>query len=171
MKKQTLNYTTIQHMEKPTINICIIGGVSVGKTTFFQALFAGEYDDVAKKRSTMHPHVYRESSNPAALPKHIKLVNSTKNASVIEKTERGIEITGDDIVELTYDVGHVYDFVGHHASLNRIFYDTPGLNDAKTKNIYYKYLSDNFCKFDVVVLMIDVNTGMNTSDEMEILQS
>ena len=49
-------------------------------------------------------------------------------------------------------------------------YDIPGLNDARTKTEYYKYLEDNFYKFNVVIFFVDIMSGLNTSDEMDILK-
>ena len=48
-------------------------------------------------------------------------------------------------------------------------YDIPGLNDSATKNIFYDYVKNNFYKFDIVVYNVDINSGLNTTDELDIL--
>ena len=48
-------------------------------------------------------------------------------------------------------------------------YDMPGLNDARTKDVYYKYLQDNFYKFNIVIFVVDIYSGLNTSDEIDIV--
>lgn len=48
-------------------------------------------------------------------------------------------------------------------------YDIPGLNDARTKNYYYQYLDENFYKFNVIIMFVDIHSGLNTSDEMDML--
>ena len=48
-------------------------------------------------------------------------------------------------------------------------YDIPGLNDAKTKNVYFQYMDTNFYKFDVILFVVDINSALNTSDEIDIL--
>ena len=35
-------------------------------------------------------------------------------------------------------------------------YDIPGLNDAKTKDIYFQYIRNKFNIFDVIILMVDI---------------
>jgi predicted GTPase len=47
-------------------------------------------------------------------------------------------------------------------------YDIPGLNDRLHKDSYYKYIAENFYKFDVVVWVMDVRQGFNTSELIEI---
>jgi hypothetical protein len=49
-------------------------------------------------------------------------------------------------------------------------YDMPGLNDARTKDVYYKYLEDNFYKFNIVIFVVDIYSGLNTSDENDIVK-
>jgi predicted GTPase len=53
--------------------------------------------------------------------------------------------------------------------VNFAIWDIPGLNDARTKNIYFEFINDNFIKFDVVIFMVDIKSALNTSDEMDIL--
>jgi hypothetical protein len=45
----------------------------------------------------------------------------------------------------------------------------PGVNDARTKKTYYDYLKNNFNKFNIILLVIDINSGTNTSDEIDII--
>ena len=48
-------------------------------------------------------------------------------------------------------------------------YDIPGLNDGATKSIFYDYINNNFYKFDIIIFNIDIMSGLNTTDELDII--
>lgn len=48
-------------------------------------------------------------------------------------------------------------------------YDIPGLNDARTKEVYFQYIDNNFHKFNIVMFIVDINSSLNSSDEIDIL--
>ena len=45
------------------INIAILGGVSVGKSTLLNALCGEQHSDMKYKRTTMVPQIYYETTN------------------------------------------------------------------------------------------------------------
>ena len=49
-------------------------------------------------------------------------------------------------------------------------YDIPGLNDSTTKEIYFQWIRNNFHQFDIVMNVVSIENGMNTSDEKDVLQ-
>ena len=153
------------------INCVIIGTVSAGKTTLLNSLFVEQYSDMKMKRTTMIPQVYHESDkiNQFTNPDDINRKNSEINTKILSKTEKNEELTLDDITELEYYVPRVFDLVDLKDNVYLSIYDTPGLNDSKTKDVYFKYIGNNFHKFDIVIFMIDINSSMNTSDEFDIL--
>ena len=69
--------------------------------------------------------------------------------------------------ELVFNVGKLDINILSDSYVN--VYDIPGLNDARTKNIYYTYLEENFEKFNLVMLLVDIHSGLNTSDEVDIV--
>jgi hypothetical protein len=83
-------------------------------------------------------------------------------------TEAGKKLDSGDYKELVFNVGKLDINILENSYVN--VYDIPGLNDARTKDIYYDYLDTNFHKFNLVVFMVDIHSGLNTSDEMDMLR-
>lgn len=154
------------------ITIALIGPVSSGKTTLLNTLFVEQYANMKIKRTTMMPQIYHETDNiNQYLNKdEIKSKNEQNDKYFIEQTENGNILTFEELKELEYYVPQVFDLVKLNKDVYLTIYDIPGLNDSRTKDIYYKYISDNFYKFDIIIFMIDINSALNTSDEIEILK-
>lgn len=175
------------------INICILGPTSAGKSTLLNALFVKQYSDMKIKRTTAVPQIYHE--HYVAKQENNELKNSRKNIKTqmalniffgdimkknreineafMQKTQKGKdnEIKYEDIEELKYYVPPVMDLVKLHNNISLKIFDTPGLDDSKVKDIYYKYLQNNFHKMDVAITMFDINSSLNTAGEVEILES
>ena len=150
------------------INLCFVGGVSTGKSTVLNGVFCEELTQCKIKRTTMWPTVYVENEDIQDIStEEIFKIISEKNREIIEKTESGQKIDKDDYKELAFNVGKLDINILENSYVN--VYDIPGLNDARTKDIYYNYLETNFHKFNLVVFMVDIHSGLNTSDEMDML--
>lgn len=152
------------------INICFVGGVSTGKSTILNAIFCEELTQCKIKRTTMVPTVYVENENGSDNlddTEDIFKIISEKNKEIIDKTEAGNSIDESDYNELIFNVGKLDINILPDSFVN--VYDIPGLNDARTKNIYYKYLEENFIKFNLLIFIVDIHSGLNTSDENDIL--
>ena len=159
-----------QFKQRNQINIAICGPVSVGKSTLLNSIFVNTYSDMKMKRTTMTPQVYYEVPHISSDVKNtIRESNTTLNESLIKKTENGEHITMDDIKEAVYLVPKVHNLVDMKDNTYLSVYDIPGLNDARTKDIFYEYMDTNFYKFDIVIFVIDIYSGLNTSEEIEIL--
>jgi predicted GTPase len=163
------------HPEKPTvpidnINLCFVGGVSTGKSTILNAIFCEELTQCKIKRTTMVPTIYIENENDSTnltAPELIFTTISDKNKEIIELTECGKKLNKSEYNELVFNVGKLDINILNGSYVN--VYDIPGLNDARTKDIYYSYLDENFTKFNLVVLLVDIHSGLNTSDEIDIV--
>jgi GTP-binding protein EngB required for normal cell division len=161
--------------EQPTvpidnINLCFVGGVSTGKSTILNAIFCEELTQCKIKRTTMVPTIYIENENDApniTSPELIFTTISDKNKEIIEKTETGKKLNKKEYDELKFNVGKLDINILNGSYVN--VYDIPGLNDARTKDVYYDYLDENFTKFNLVVLLVDIHSGLNTSDEIDIV--
>jgi len=152
------------------INLCFVGGVSTGKSTILNAIFCEELTQCKIKRTTMVPTVYVENENDAPnldAPDHIFSQIEKKNQEIIEKTESGVQVADAEYAELQFNVGKLDINILPDSYVN--VYDIPGLNDARTKSVYYKYLQRNFHRFNLVVFIVDIHSGLNTSDEADIL--
>ncbi len=152
------------------INLCFVGGVSTGKSTILNAIFCEELTQCKIKRTTMVPTIYIENENNSknlTSPDIIFTTISDKNKEIITKTESGKKLDKTEYRELAFNVGKLDINIMDGSYVN--VYDIPGLNDARTKDVYYSYLDENFTKFNLVVLLVDIHSGLNTSDEFDIV--
>lgn len=157
------------------INIAVIGPISVGKSTFVNTLFVKQYSDMKIKRTTMTPQVYYETdieSIDNAQSEEIRKKNKNINDNLYKKIEHNDEVEYDDIQEIKYYVPKTSKFV---QLINKVYftvYDLPGLNDGHVANseVYHNWVSNNFYKFDIVICVFDLKSGLNTSDEVKILK-
>jgi predicted GTPase len=169
MSIQTNDYNIIQ----PTINFGIIGCVSSGKSTLLNSLFCDTYSDMKIKRTTMIPQVYQcdpKIQKNKTYAKEIRKQNETINKKIIEQTENKTALTIQDCHEIVYRVPPIENFIKLPSNINVAIFDIPGLNDSQTKNTYFQYLNQNFYKFDYILYVIDIESALNTSDEMDILK-
>lgn len=154
------------------INICLVGCVSAGKSTILNAFFGRDYAQCKIKRTTMMPNKFVETNQTSKIDS-VEKINKTisdVNAQIYAQTDRGtrplrLEDYGN---ELTFYVEGMEMNIGNDIKI--CIYDIPGLNDARTKEIYYNYLKTNFFKFNIVLFVVDIQSGLNTSDEMDILK-
>lgn len=156
-------------MSIPTenINICFVGGVSTGKSTALNAVFGRKLTQCHFKRTTMVPTVYVENAVETSASTDIYKTIERKNQEIYQKTETGQTVSKDEFNELVFQVGKLDINIIENSFVN--VYDIPGLNDPRTKAKYYDYLDSNFHKFNVIVFFVDIRSGLNTSDEFDIL--
>lgn len=161
-----------QNKNRNQINVAIVGAVSAGKSTLLNTIFANTYSHCKIKRTTMTPQIYYEYDGkaPSKTSKAIREDNREINETLIKKTEAQETITYDDIKEAKYIVPRIYKFTELVKDVYLSVYDIPGLNDARTKDLYFQYLETNFHKFDIILFVVDINSALNTSDEIEILK-
>jgi predicted GTPase len=156
-----------------TINIAILGPVSAGKSTFLNSLFVKQYSDMKIKRTTMTPQVYLETNNLQLSDSEISKIreaNTIINNDLISKTENNAKLTYDDINNtIEYNVPRVYNMHNLDDDTFLKIYDIPGLNDSRTAEHYFKYIDNNFIKWNIIIFVVDINSGMNTDDEVKIL--
>ncbi len=156
-------------MEIPSdnINICFVGGVSTGKSTALNAVFGRKLTQCHFKRTTMVPTVYIENQVDTSSSAEIYETIAHKNQEIYKKTESGQTVSKDEFDELIFQVGKLDINIIENSFVN--IYDIPGLNDPRTKEKYYEYLDTNFHKFNIIVFFVDIRSGLNTSDEFDIL--
>lgn len=165
--------TTKPPVPVENINMCFVGGVSTGKSTLLNGIFCEQLTQCKIKRTTMVPTIYVENDNDTPnlnLPEDIYATISAKNDEIIRLTEQSTssKTNRDTYRELVFNVGKLDINILPDAYVN--VYDIPGLNDARTKNTYYDYLDKTFSSFNLVVLLVDIHSGLNTSDELDIVR-
>ena len=153
------------------INIAIIGAVSAGKSTFTNALFIEQYSDMKIKRTTALPQIYVESSVKLSSKSKRAILdrNIAKNTKLMSDTEGDTKLTIENVEEITYSVPKLKNFVSVD-DVGFTIHDIPGINDSSSKTVYYEYVRREFHRYDIVMMIVDINSAFNTSDEVEILE-
>jgi len=153
------------------INIAILGPVSAGKTTLLNALFSNTYSDMKRKKTTMLPQIYQISHDKIDLPNDIFKKNKDSNDEILKLRESN-QYNHNHFKEIKYNVPPIPDFINlpdNNATYSIL--DMPGLNCSGDGNkIYYDYLLQNSHKIDIYILVFDVNSALNTTDEENILK-
>jgi small GTP-binding protein len=154
----------------PYINLAIIGPVSAGKSTLLNALLMGMYSDAKMKRTTMLPQVYEhvEQALDDHMAQEIRKINAKANTSALAKREAGI-FQRQDCKEIHHKVSFKDTLLTTQVGAKFRIYDIPGINDGATQ-VYMQYLADTIQTFDIILFVIDVRNGLNTTDETQLLR-
>ena len=152
------------------IHIAIIGPVSAGKSTLLNALFSNTFSDMKRKKTTMLPQIYQTVTTDVDDPTKIKQMNTDSNNEILQLRESG-QYNKSHFKELLYRVKPITDFIKLKDNATYSILDMPGLNCSGDGNkIYYDYLLENSHKIDIYVLVFDINSALNTTDEENILK-
>ena len=154
------------------IHIAIIGPVSAGKSTLLNALFAHTYSDMKRKKTTMLPQIYKTvNSGIIHTEENIKQLNTNSNNNILHLRETGT-YNQSHFEELQHIVNPISDFIVlPDTNATYSILDMPGLNCSGDGNkIYYDYLLNNSHMIDIYILVFDINSALNTTDEENILK-
>jgi len=156
--------------QNPTLNIGIMGCISSGKSTLMNSLFSETYSDMKIKKTTMCPQVYKTDKNLVKSKKYANEIRK-QNAEINKKLyEAGDSNKCEEVVYSVLPIPDIFDELKFGKNIEYKIYDIPGLNDSVTKNKFYDYIKNNFYKFDIVIYNVDINSGLNTTDELDILK-
>ncbi len=158
-------------MTQENIHIAILGPVSAGKSTFLNSLFSNTFSDMKRKKTTMLPQIYKTTNNSDIIDsqEHIYTINHEMNEKILKLREEN-KYTQADFKELIYNVERIDDFIklpDKHATYSIL--DMPGLNCGGGDNMYFNYISQISKNIDIYILVFDINSGLNTTDEINIL--
>lgn len=160
-------------MSITNITIAVIGTVSSGKSTLLNSLFLEEFTSMDISRNTMIPQIYHElENNKTKIVKEAKQINkeiSEKNKEIKDKTNDPKYNIKDDMIPMEFYIHKLKEFKICKKDILMSFYDIPGLNDNKNHTEYYNYVKTNFDKFDVILYLVDLVHGLNTKDEIDLL--
>jgi len=155
------------------IHVAILGPVSAGKSTFLNALLSNTYSDMMRKKTTMLPQIYQTTHNSKDIDsaEKIKDINKKSNENILKLRESN-EYNQTHFKELIYKVKQIDNFIDlPDKNATYSLCDMPGLNCSGGGDVmYYNYLEENSHKIDVYILVFDINSALNTTDEVKILQ-
>lgn len=152
------------------ISIAVLGPVSVGKSTFINSVFCDTMSEMKRKRTTMLPQIYQVTHDSYDSTKTIIDKNTKSNNIIFEKRNNGTFNVNTDFNEILHNVKPMDDFIILPNNLHTYsILDMPGLND-QFSDIYYDYIRNNSKYIDIYLVIYDVNSSLNTTDEVKILQ-
>lgn len=151
----------------PTYNIAIIGTMNSGKSTFIHSLFGEAYCDTKINSSMQIPVYYETDRNLVKSSEHGDLIRRL-NFELHKKLAGKVITEYDDIGYKVPPIPDLFDGTVLTKLEHRV-YDIPAVNGLN-KDKVCKYIVNNYYKFDLVIFVIDINTGLRTVDEIEILK-
>ena len=171
MQQKKFNHKVSSLDHRNSIRIGLVGPVSCGKSTLLNAICVNQYEDMKIKRTTMLPSVYKESNQMIYKNKketqRVYEKNKEMNRQIYNKE---IELTNENCIALENIIPQIQNFIDLPKNVFLDIYDIPVLNDTKTKEIYYKWIENNFDQLDVIFHIVDINSPLNKSDEIDILK-
>ena len=153
------------------IHIAILGPVSAGKSTLLNGLFATTYSQMKKKRTTMMPNIYQTTFNDKEVDSFevIQKKNQDSNEQIFKLRDEG-KYNQTHFKEIIHKVKPIDDFIElPDKKATYKINDLPGINDQDAQ-IYYDYVKNNSRNIDVYILVFDINSPLNRTDEVKILQ-
>lgn len=153
-------------MDRPnSINVALIGEVSVGKTTVLNTMFIKKLSDTKRIRTTKSVNIYCEVDDPTKVQDTSTIY---KLNTCYEEAMKGKQIT--TMKENIYTISPSKLFGDSLSGYNLNIIDIPGLNDGADNEIIKKWISDNFINFDVVFFIVNGEYALNTETERKLLQ-
>ena len=154
------------------IHIAILGPVSAGKSTYLNALFSDTFSDMKRKKTTMLPQIYQTTNHMDIIntTEEIYQMNHISNEHILKLREEN-KYTQADFKELIYHVLPIPDFINlPDKTATYSILDMPGLNCGGGDNMYFNYIQQISKDIDIYILVFDINNGLNTTDDINILQ-
>lgn len=155
---------------KENITMAILGPVSAGKSTFFNALMSNTYSDMKRKKTTMLPQLYKIDKNNNDSVEEIYNKNKESNEEILRLRESNEFDVNKHFTQLVYNISPIDDFiVMPDKKATYSILDMPGLN-CGGDTLYYDYIKKISKEIDIYILVFDINSGLNTTDEVTILR-
>jgi len=153
------------------IKLAIFGPVSAGKTTFFNALMSNKCSGMARKKLTMLPQIYQiVNEGEIHTIQGIYQNNKFFNEEILKLREAGTFDPEQHFTELIYNINPIQDFIQlPDITATYSILDMPGLNCAGD-TLYYDYVKKISPTIDIYLVVFDINSGLNTTDEINILK-
>uniref|UniRef100_A0A6C0I2P8 Dynamin N-terminal domain-containing protein n=1 Tax=viral metagenome TaxID=1070528 RepID=A0A6C0I2P8_9ZZZZ len=153
------------------IHIAIVGPISAGKTTLLNTLCANKYSCMARKKTTMLPQIYQivDGGNVDTI-EEIYQKNKASNEEILKLREAGEFDHDCHFTEVIHKINPILDFIQLPDNVATYsILDLPGLNCAGD-TLYYDYAKRISSEVDIYLVVFDINSGLNTTDEINILK-
>ena len=125
-----------------------------------------------RKKTTMLPQIYKIFKDPKLVDSTESIYNKNKESSehVLKLRENGKFNVQTDFVELVHHISPIPDFISiPDENSTYSILDMPGLN-CGGDTLYYDYIKKISNTIDIYLLVFDINSGLNTTDEINIIQ-
>ena len=172
------------HNQAFEIKVALLGYVSVGKTTVLNALFQEQFSEVSRCRTTAAVNHFRVSSDVS---------NESKAKNSHTSSDGDDDVGGDNIKsssqtlhqttvdnnllreqnlvqETTFDIKLDQDLFEMRHDTRLTVVDIPGINEAHTCAKYMEYVNESWDSFDCIVIVMDALQGVNTEEQVKLLQ-
>ena len=166
------------------IKIAVLGNVSTGKTTLLNALFGDQYGEVSTKRTNAGINFFRvhasvdiksettmESGVETGTTGSPKMRSTESLSKEISDDNSMVGTDGDEqIFETTINIELKKDLMPMRKDTTLVFVDIPGISKANTVNEYTDYVANTWTSFDGVIVVMDVQEGVKTEDQVSLLK-
>jgi small GTP-binding protein len=160
------------------IKVAVMGPVSAGKSTLINALLVGKYSEVSIRRTTAGVNFFRltpPEESDDGIPSETKWsmapdkVDSEgvvlKEISKDNKKLRDLKKVG----EKTFDIEGIQ-LCECRKDTKLVVVDIPGINEADSSSKYRDYVANKWDQFDCVILVMDARHGVNTEEQIVLLE-
>ena len=173
------------------IKVALLGYVSVGKSTVLNALLQGNYSEVSMRRTTAAINFFRISNaNNANKRRRIESGTAAPTEATTTKASTGglelrtpsstlKEIMEDNeelrksntIQEKSFQVQLQQSLCSDmRPDTTLVLADIPGVNEAGSGKMYMDYVAQKWDTFDCVVVVMDAVQGVNTEEQVKLLE-
>ena len=172
------------------IRVALLGYVSVGKSTVLNALLQGNYSEVSMRRTTAAINFFRISNannankrrrieSDTATPTEATIINVSTDTKELQSPSATLEaIIGDNeelrksntIQERTFEVQVQEPLCDMRPDTTLVLLDIPGVNEAGSSKMYMDYVAQKWDTFDCVVVVMDAVQGVNTEEQVKLLE-
>ena len=137
----------------------------VGKSTVLNALLGDKFSQVSMKRTTAGINMFR------VMPKEATTLSTAEHIhNVISKDNESLR-SENDVSEKVFDIFVEESICKNMRNDTRLtLVDIPGINEADSSKKYKEYVQDKWNSFDCVVVVMDAIQGVNTQEQVELLE-
>lgn len=155
------------------IKVALLGHVSVGKTTILNALFQEKFSEVSMKRTTAGINHFRVSRTKTKNNNHEDGITTTPAKATLNEIimdNANLRNTTNRIEEKFFDIELDQHFIRNlRDDTCMVIVDIPGVNEAGTKKMYLDYVEKSWDTFDIIIVVMDAQQGVNTDEQVDLL--